>query len=222
MFSLNPQASTPLVLQVVEGFRQLVEDGTLRAGAKLPSIRQFAHAHGVSVYTVVDAYDRLVAQGYFVSRPHSGFFVRRRADTALEAPGPSGQYSFDSMWYMQRIFENRALRLKPGCGWLPGEWLFSEGVRVNVVRSRLVRTESFDATFGADFHQFLESLGGFEDCYTTPEDVANVILALGSGLLDAVGGQVIMADKGFEFFDNLMGIAERAKSRGRVFWNKEK
>jgi DNA-binding transcriptional MocR family regulator len=129
MFSLNPQASTPLVLQVVEGFRQLVEDGTLRAGAKLPSIRQFAHAHGVSVYTVVDAYDRLVAQGYFVSRPHSGFFVRRRADTALEAPGPAGQYSFDSMWYMQRIFENRALRLKPGCGWLPGDWLFSEGVR---------------------------------------------------------------------------------------------
>ena len=57
MFSLNPQASTPLVLQVVEGFRQLVEDGTLRAGAKLPSIRQFAHAHGVSVYTVVDAYE---------------------------------------------------------------------------------------------------------------------------------------------------------------------
>ena len=64
-----------------------------------------------------------------VSRPHSGFFVRRRADTTLEAPGPAGQYSFDSMWYMQRIFENRALRLKPGCGWLPGDWLFSEGVR---------------------------------------------------------------------------------------------
>ena len=61
MFCLNPQSSTPLVLQVVEGFRQLVEDGSLRAGAKLPSIRQFAHAHGVSVYTVVDAYDRLVA-----------------------------------------------------------------------------------------------------------------------------------------------------------------
>jgi NAD(P)-dependent dehydrogenase (short-subunit alcohol dehydrogenase family) len=92
--------------------------------------------------------------------------------------------------------------------------LFDEEVRVNVLRSRLVRTESFDATFGAEFHDFLERLGGFEDCYTTPEDIGNAALALGSGLLDAVGGQVIMVDKGFEFFDNLMGIGERARSRG--------
>jgi len=129
MFSLDPHSSTPLVLQVVEGFRQLVDEGSLRAGAKLPSIRQFAHSHGISVYTVVDAYDRLVAQGYAVSRPHSGFFVRRRADPVHTEHAPAGQYSFDSLWYMQRIFENRALRLKPGCGWLPGDWLFSEGVR---------------------------------------------------------------------------------------------
>jgi 3-oxoacyl-[acyl-carrier protein] reductase len=91
--------------------------------------------------------------------------------------------------------------------------LFDHGVKVNVVRSRLVRTESFDATFGGAFHDFLESLGGFEDCYTEPADIANAILALTSGLMDAVGGQVLMVDKGFEFFDNLMGIAERQKTR---------
>ncbi len=91
--------------------------------------------------------------------------------------------------------------------------LFEEGVRVNIIRSRLVRTESFDATFGDDFHNLLENLGGFEDCYTTPEDIANVALALGSGLLDAIGGQVLMVDKGFSFFDGLMGIAERARRR---------
>lgn len=91
--------------------------------------------------------------------------------------------------------------------------LFDDGVRVNILRSRLVRTESFDATFGDDFHNLLENLGGFEDCYTTPEDIANVALALGSGLLDAVGGQVLMVDKGFSFFDGLMGIAERARRR---------
>jgi len=129
MFSLNPQSSTPLVMQIVEGFRHLVEEGALRAGAKLPSIRQFAHAHGVSVYTVVDAYDRLVALGFFVSRPHSGFFVRGRGSAGLSPSGTAGQYSFDSMWYLRRIFENRALRSKPGCGWLPGDWLFGEGVR---------------------------------------------------------------------------------------------
>lgn len=139
MFTLNPKSATALVVQIVEGFRGLIESGNLRPGAKAPSIRQFAHAHGVSVYTVVDAYDRLVALGYFASRPHSGFFVRKREPTAASASvspgavageaGEASNYSFDSMWYLRRVFENRALRMKPGCGWLPGDWLFEEGLR---------------------------------------------------------------------------------------------
>ena len=129
MFTLNPQSSTPLVAQIVTGFRNAIDDGSLRPGSKAPSIRQFAHAHSVSVFTVVDAYDRLVAQGYFASRPHSGFFVKQRPSVQAEHPGHGPNFSFDSMWYMRRIFENRALRLKPGCGWLPGDWLFQDGVR---------------------------------------------------------------------------------------------
>jgi DNA-binding transcriptional MocR family regulator len=129
MFALDPQAPTPLVTQIVEGFRRLIDEGQLRPGTKLPSIRQFAHSHGVSVYTVVDAYDRLVALGFFASRPHSGFFVRSRASGALAQTSTRGTYSFDSMWYMRRIFENRALSSKPGCGWLPSDWLFGEGVK---------------------------------------------------------------------------------------------
>ena len=134
MFTLDPKATTPLVAQIVDGFRLAIQSGNLRPGAKAPSIRQFAHAQGVSVYTVVDAYDRLVALGYFASRPHSGFFVRQREALARlgaadQAPVESANHSFDSMWYLRRVFENRALRMKPGCGWIPGEWLFQEGLR---------------------------------------------------------------------------------------------
>ena len=129
MFSLNLHSSTPLVQQIVEGFRHVIDEGALRPGAKAPSIRQFAHSHKVSVFTVVDAYDRLVAQGYFVSRPHSGFFVKQRPQSDSVTPEVGPHFNFDSMWYLRRIFENRALRMKPGCGWLPGEWLFQEGVR---------------------------------------------------------------------------------------------
>ena len=91
MFSLNLQNSVPLVVQIVEGFRQLIDDGSLRAGSKAPSIRQLAHAQGVSVFTVVDAYDRLVAQGYLASRPHSGFFVKHRPKSEVEQPGHGPQ-----------------------------------------------------------------------------------------------------------------------------------
>ena len=133
MFALDPKSTVPLVLQIVAGFRDAIQSGNLRPGAKAPSIRQLAHAHGVSVYTVVDAYDRLVALGYFASRPHSGFFVRQREGLARlspdAAPAEAANHTFDSMWYLSRVFENRALRMKPGCGWIPGDWLFQDGLR---------------------------------------------------------------------------------------------
>ena len=130
MITLNPDSATPLVSQIVDGFRRLIADQSLRAGTKLPSIRAFAASHSVSVFTVVEAYDRLVAQGWVVSRSNAGFFVKRRADApALHGERPSGDLRFDGRWYLRQIFENRTLALKPGCGWLPNDWLFEDGVR---------------------------------------------------------------------------------------------
>lgn len=151
----------------------------------------------------------------YTKKIHERFGRYPKYVIGLSSDGPDGYFmNYDFVAMSKAVLETM-------CRYMNFR-LFDDGVRVNVVRSRLVRTESFDATFGAEFHEFLQALGGFEDCYTTPEDIANVILALGSGLMDAVGGQVIMADKGFEFFDNLMGIAERAKAKDHVFWRKEK
>jgi len=130
MITLNPDSHTPLVSQIVDGFRRLIGDQSLKPGAKLPSIRAFAASHGVSVFTVVEAYDRLVAQGWLVSRANAGFFVKRRpgdAPAANEPPRPD--LRFDARWYLKQIFENRNLPLKAGCGWMPHDWLFEEGVR---------------------------------------------------------------------------------------------
>lgn len=130
MLVLHPQSSTPLVSQIVDGLRRLIAEQVLKPGTKLPSIRAFAASHGVSVFTVVEAYDRLVAQGWLVSRTQSGFFVRRRG-SEVPAPGepPVPDLRFDARWYLQQIFESRGLSLKPGCGWLPNDWLFEDGLR---------------------------------------------------------------------------------------------
>jgi len=131
LLQLKPSSTIPLVTQIVEGVRALIVEGGLRAGTKMPSIRQFAQAHGVSVFTVVEAYDRLVAIGLLVSRPHTGFFVRQRhgrdEDSSLVASVAGAD--FDAKWYLRRIFEHRHLSMKVGCGWLPGDWLFEEGLR---------------------------------------------------------------------------------------------
>ena len=130
MFALEPQSPVPLVTQIVDGFRRLIDEQTLRPGAKVPSVRHFAATHEVSAFTVADAYDRLVAQGRLVSRPQAGFFVKRRPDEAPRGLRTSvNDFSFDSAWYLRKIFENRQLELKPGCGWLPRDWLFEDGMK---------------------------------------------------------------------------------------------
>lgn len=47
----------------------------LAPGARLPSVRQCAEQQGVSVSTVVTAYDQLQAQGLVEARKNCGFFV---------------------------------------------------------------------------------------------------------------------------------------------------
>src|SRR5690349_13479538 len=131
MITLDPASPTPLVSQIVDGFRRVIADQTLRPGSKLPSIRALAAQHAVSVFTVVEAYDRLVAQGWVVSKSNAGFFVKRRQEAAapLKSEAPISALRFDARMYLRQIFENRHLELKPGSDWLPNDWLFEEGVR---------------------------------------------------------------------------------------------
>jgi GntR family transcriptional regulator / MocR family aminotransferase len=52
-----------------------VLSGRLKGGARVPSSRVLAADHDVARITVVEAYDRLVAEGFLTSRPGSGLFV---------------------------------------------------------------------------------------------------------------------------------------------------
>jgi GntR family transcriptional regulator / MocR family aminotransferase len=64
--------------------RDLVRNGTLVPGTRLPSSRVLAGDLGVSRRLVVDAYAQLVAEGYFASRPGAGTFV---ASSGSPEPG---------------------------------------------------------------------------------------------------------------------------------------
>src|SRR4051812_49862396 len=85
MFELSRDSTVALVDQVADRITSLVEHGQLPAGARLPSIRKLAKLVGASPFTVVDAYDRLVARGIIESRAGRGFFVsgRHRASPLL-------------------------------------------------------------------------------------------------------------------------------------------
>jgi NAD(P)-dependent dehydrogenase (short-subunit alcohol dehydrogenase family) len=91
--------------------------------------------------------------------------------------------------------------------------LRDEGVRINVIRSRAIKTASFDETFGNVFYGFLRTFVP-DEWFMTPEEVARPAFALCSGLMDGVSGQVIMVDRGNTFADGLSYIYERRAALG--------
>ena len=102
----------------------------LAPGARLPSIRGFAETMQVSKSTVVEAYDRLAAKGAIVSRPGSGFYVAGRPEPlCLASIGPRLDREVDPLWLARQSLEAGSEMLKPGCGWLPRDWLPEESLR---------------------------------------------------------------------------------------------
>jgi NAD(P)-dependent dehydrogenase (short-subunit alcohol dehydrogenase family) len=83
--------------------------------------------------------------------------------------------------------------------------LLAEGSRVNVLRFGTVDTDSFRAIFGAEFFSFMARQGVPADTVLTPEECGKAVLAMCSGLMDAVNGQIISVDYGLPFRDNAMG-----------------
>jgi DNA-binding transcriptional MocR family regulator len=63
-----------------------MDNGVLRAGDRLPSIRSFSRQQGVSISTVLEAYMWLENRGAIEARPKSGFFVRVPFAKAVPEP----------------------------------------------------------------------------------------------------------------------------------------
>lgn len=103
---------------------------TLVPGSRLPSIREFARQQGVSKSTIVEAYERLRAEGVIQSRPGAGFFVSAPlAPLSLTRTSPCLQREIDPLWISRQSLDASDAVLKPGCGWLPAHWMPEDSLR---------------------------------------------------------------------------------------------
>ncbi|OWV84447.1 PLP-dependent aminotransferase family protein [Rhizobium sp. R693] len=143
----NTEHTVSRVTMVMATIRQRIAGRKLTPGAKLPSVRAMAATVGVSTSTVVDAYERLVAEGVILSRPGSGFYVANQAAPfSLADLGPKLDRAVDPFWVSRQSLEAGESDLKPGCGWLPPSWLAEDSIR------RALRTLSrADSTALADY-----------------------------------------------------------------------
>jgi DNA-binding transcriptional MocR family regulator len=128
---LTRDSALTLTEQLVDRFAQRIRQHLLPPGSRLPSVRDCARTHGVSPYTVVAAYDQLLAQGLIESHRQRGFFVRLGSTPpkpaggrAAKAPHPfQPSTPIDATTLIKGMFHEPGSHPMPGLGTLPPAWL---------------------------------------------------------------------------------------------------
>jgi DNA-binding transcriptional MocR family regulator len=122
-----------LVEKIVDAISAMAASRELRVGTKMPSVRQFAKCNGISTFTVVEAYDRLVTLGLLSSRRGSGYYVARQEAPAHTAPAAmiATPSAIDAL--TPELYSGASEALPVGAGWLPPEW-YGEDTILDAVR----------------------------------------------------------------------------------------
>jgi DNA-binding transcriptional MocR family regulator len=174
--------------QVMALIRQRIDSRVLTPGARLPSVRAMAASSGFSKSTIVEAYDRLAAEGVIRSRPGAGYFVAAPlAPLALDRVGPERQREVDPLWMLRQSLGSLGDALVPGSGWLPHAWMAEDAVRRGLRAA--ARTEDPASL----------------TCYASPmgSECLRVLLArrLAEQGLEAGPHQILMTDSGTHALD---------------------
>lgn len=131
-------ARSTLAQQVASSITQQIADGALKAGDKLPSLREYMRLHGHSKNTVITAYEHLAAEGLVEARHGQGFFVIKRvAQTSEEDDNLPYNRALDTIWMMRQQFLRAPGHSPLGEGFPPVEWLMD--MRLDKFHRQVVR-----------------------------------------------------------------------------------
>lgn len=200
----------------MDAIRNRIASRALTPGEKLPSIRRFAGVMSVSPSTVVEAYDRLAAEGVIRSRPGSGFFVAGPvAPLVLAEIGPALEREVDPLWVSRQSLDAGAQTLKPGCGWLPADWL--PGASIRKATRALARADDalladYGGARGAPGLRRMLARDMADDGLTTPLDQI-MLTATGTQAIDLIcrfllrpGDAVVVDDPCYFNFQALLKV----------------
>ena len=164
---------------VMASLKARMDSRALAPGARLPSVRALAANLTVSKSTVVEAYDRLVAEGAVVARRGSGFFVAgptrplvlARTVDAVERREPIA----DWLWSIRAALEADPDLVQPGSGWLPESWMPVVGMQRalrDLARDRAFRRTQYDSPIGfAPLRQQLAVRMGERGVLASPDQI---------------------------------------------------
>ena len=121
--AIDHDSPRPIATQLYVALRDLILGGAIATGTRLPASRTLAHELCISRTTVIDAFERLIADGIIIARVGSGTSVSDALDTgrphhhATEPspghPPPAPRLSQAMGWAVDRFSERSRLPYRP-------------------------------------------------------------------------------------------------------------
>jgi DNA-binding transcriptional MocR family regulator len=185
----RPAQSETRTDQVMEVIRRRIASRMLEPGEKLPSVRGLAKSMQVSPSTVVIAYDRLAAEGMIYARRGSGFFVANTTRPfSVSETGPQLDREIDPFWVSRQSLDSGPEVLKPGCGWLPADWMpeaaIRKGLRALARADSALLTDYGETRGTADLRRLLARQSAEEGLPVGPEQI--LLTSTGTQAIDLI------------------------------------
>lgn len=117
-YTLEKNNGISLYEQLYRGIKADILHGKLAADEKLPSKRVLAEHLEVSIVTVKNAYEQLIAEGYLYSREKRGYYVtpiERPLPAAVPAPIPEKEQ--ERTWFLDFVTNSTAAEYFPFTTW---------------------------------------------------------------------------------------------------------
>ncbi|WP_109441105.1 PLP-dependent aminotransferase family protein [Acinetobacter haemolyticus] len=172
---------------VIQHIHEQIKTRSLTPGSRLSSVRGLAKQLNLSVSTIVEAYERLASQGLIESKTGSGFFVSGPiSPLSISEIHPKIDRNIDPLWISRQSLEAKPDMLKPGCGWLPDDWMPHENIR-----KAIRKISKVEANVLTDYSSPLGSPA-------LRELLARKILSKG---IEATPSQILLTDSGTQAID---------------------
>lgn len=109
---IDKHKKIPLYRQIYMSVRNSIENGSLKRGSKLPSIRRLSADLDVSKITITSAYDQLCSEGYIINKPQSGYYIEANFKNTPAYNENSREISATNTKYFEYDFSGKSIDKK--------------------------------------------------------------------------------------------------------------
>ena len=147
-YTLNPNLTKTAA--VAEWLQQRIDWQIYLPNQRVPSVRKLAKLLDISSFTVVQAYEQLVAINVLMAKPSSGYYVNAVMHSAptTDLKKVATKYPvIDTRWLVQQVFSNIPHHRSPGVGTLPSDWVRNDKMEW-AIRQVTQQADSFIYNYG--------------------------------------------------------------------------